>query len=235
MKNLILTPILLFLLCAVTNAQPRVVEKTFKVSKAATIDLDLRFGKHIKIEAWNKNEVSFQAVIEINSGRLNDALLLDYTQDEMGLSISADYDKERIKDGRRIDCPDRRYASYSWNDNGDHYVVCSEITYELMVPHQADLDIESISADIELSGVTGPVRAKSISGFVDVSWSEQQGADLSLKTISGEAYSNLENLMFRNKKDHPPLVGYELRGKIGKGGPLVRLESISGDIYLRRQ
>jgi hypothetical protein len=227
-------PLLLCLYASLAQAQPRVVEKTFRLDGSRNIDLNLRFGDHIKISSWDKDEVAFRAVIEINGGHLNDALVLNYTEDQSGLSILADYNEERLKDGRQVDCSDERYSSFSWN-NGDGHVVCSEITYELKVPRRADLEVESISADIELLGLAGPVHAKSISGFVDLSWPDRWGAELSLKTISGEAYSNLDDLEFLNKKEHTPLVGYELRGKIGGGGPLVHLESISGDIYLRKQ
>ena len=235
MKKLILIVVTSFLFGTNAQAQPRVVEKTFSVESTATLDINLRFGDRIRVEAWEKDEVSFRAVIEINSGKLNDALVLEFGGDESNLDISTDFDEDRLKAGRRRDCPEN-YSYYRWNDDDDeHHVVCSDIVYELKVPRGADLNVESISADIELLGLAGPVHAKSISGFVDLSWPEQQGADLSLKTISGEAYSNLENIEFLNKKEFASVVGYELRGKIGKGGPLVYLESISGDLFLRKK
>ncbi|MGK7371730.1 MAG: hypothetical protein ACNS64_16075, partial [Candidatus Halalkalibacterium sp. M3_1C_030] len=96
------------------------------------------------------------------------------------------------------------------------------------------LNVESISSNIELIGLKGPVNAKSISGFVDLSWAETNSADLSVKTISGEVYSGLDQLSLSNRKGDAPLVGYEIRGSIGSGGPRVSLESISGNIYLRK-
>jgi hypothetical protein len=56
-----------------------------------------------------------------------------------------------------------------------------------------------------------------------------------MKTISGEVYSGLDKLAMINQKGSVPLVGYELHGSIGSGGPRVDLESISGDIYLRKE
>lgn len=224
----------ILMLTAPSLSQQRVVERTFAVSSQERIDLDLKFGKTITVKAWDKNEVSFGAVIEINNGKLNEALILDFEESKNGLTVSADYDKQLIKQGRRKDCPDRHYSTYSWNDDGDHYAVCSNIAYEIFVPRKTDLNIKSISSDIELIGMQGPVRAKSISGFVDLSWPERQGAELSMKTISGEVYSGLDNLTLTNRKEDVPLVGYELRGSIGTGGPRVSLESISGNIYVRK-
>lgn len=227
--------IFLFILAGSSQAQQRVVEKNFSVDNHGKIDLDLKFGQAITVKAWDRDEVSFRALIEINSGRLNDALMLEFEEENEGLSVVADYDKERIEEGKPEDCPERRYSTYSWNDNGSHTVVCSNIVYEIFVPRNANLSVESISSDIELISLQGPIKAKSISGFVDLSWPERRGAELSMKTISGEVFSGLENLTLNNRKRGVPLVGYQLRGSIGSGGPRVSLESISGNIYVRKE
>lgn len=234
-NNLTLLGLLIgLLISAQAHAQRRVEEKSFNVLTNQKVKLDLKFGDHIIVKAWDKKEVSFKAVIEINGGKLNDALLLSYAdKDPKELRIGADFDKERIKAGKCGDCSGN--STFSWNNHGNGYVICSHITYEIYVPRSADVDVESISSDIELAGLDGPVYAKTISGFVDLSWSERRGADISMKTISGEAYSDLDNLGFRNKKDTPPIVGYELLGTVGRGGPNLHLESISGNIYLRKE
>lgn len=215
--------------------QQRIVEQTFEIGSKDKVELDLKFGNTITVTGWDKETVSFRAVIEINGGRLNDALLLDFDEQQDELGISADFDEDRTRQGRRGDCPDRRYASYFSNDdNGSYSVLCSDITYQIMVPEGIDLRIESISSDIELIGVTGPIRAKSISGFVDLSWPAGAGAELSMETVTGEVYSGLDNLKLLNKKESAPLVGYKLRGSLLNGGALVQLESVSGNIYLRK-
>jgi hypothetical protein len=77
------------------------------------------------------------------------------------------------------------------------------------------------------------VDATSISGDVDVSWPAAQGADLNLKTISGEVYAD-PAVTFSNLKERT-YVGYELHGNLGTGGPLVTLHSVSGDVFFRKQ
>lgn len=232
MKKLTLLVAFVFGFIIQTTVQSRVVERTFAIDRDDQINLDLRFGEIITIKSWNRNDVSFKADIEINQGKLNDALLLDFDHENGRLEIDADYDEQMLKKGSCGDCPDSNYTRYNWN-NGDGYVVCSKITYEIFVPRNADLNVESISGDIELVDLVGPIRAKSISGFVDLSWPSGRSANIDIKTVSGEAYTNLDELQFNNQKSMP-MVGYDLKGRIGDGGPRVSLESVSGNIYLRR-
>lgn len=214
------------------DAQQRIVEKALSAGSNDHIKLNLQFGEYITIKGWDKNEVSFRAVVEINSGKLNDAFVANYVEDNQGVRIETDFNQTKLEGGRASDCPEDRYNSYSWNDG--HQIICSNITFEVYVPRNSDLELETISADIELFDLEGPIEAQSISGYVDLSWPEMNGADISMETVTGEAYSNLDNLTFNNEQEELPLVGYELRGTIGSGGPRIRLESVSGDLYLRK-
>lgn len=234
---LLITAILMIFFTTINSAeaQHRIIEKTLQADSNRKVRLNLKFGESIIVKGWDKKEVFFRAVVEINGGRLNDAFVADFYENGQGVRIVTDFDKDRLEDGRVQDCPDRRYHSYSWNHNGDNKMICSNITFEIYVPENSDLELETIAADVELYDLNGPIDAKSISGYVDLSWPVRKGADISMKTISGEAYSDLDNLTFRNRKEHFPHVGYELRGAIGSGGPLVRMESVSGDLYLRKK
>jgi hypothetical protein len=96
------------------------------------------------------------------------------------------------------------------------------------------LTLRTVSGDVKLSNLgRSPVDATSISGNVDVSWPATQGADLNLKTISGEVYAD-PAVTFSNLKERT-YVGYELHGNLGSGGPLVTLHSVSGDVFFRKQ
>ena len=96
------------------------------------------------------------------------------------------------------------------------------------------LTLRTVSGDVKLSNLgQSPVDATSISGDVDVSWPATQGADLNLKTISGEVYAD-PAVTFSNLKERV-YVGYELHGSLGSGGPLVTLHSVSGDVFFRKQ
>jgi hypothetical protein len=96
------------------------------------------------------------------------------------------------------------------------------------------LTLRTVSGDVKISNLgRNPVDATSISGDVDVSWPATQGADLNLKTISGEVYAD-PAVTFSNLKERT-YVGYELHGNLGTGGPLVTLHSVSGDVFFRKQ
>ncbi|WP_347159502.1 DUF4097 family beta strand repeat-containing protein [Pontibacter chitinilyticus] len=233
MKKVFILSLLWFAFTTGLQAQPKTVQKTLAVPANKKVELQLKFGDKIKISAWDKPEASVKLTYEINGGNLNDALLLDFNSDKESARVNVDLDKDLMKTGKAEDCPGDSSFSY-YSENGDHSYTCATINYEIFVPRDADLKVETISGNIELSGLTGPVDAKSISGFVDMSLPQKKGAAVSLKTITGEVYSDL-NIDFTNKREEAPMVGYELTGKVNGGGSPISLESISNDIYLRRQ
>jgi hypothetical protein len=230
-KIFILTILYSFIFLSASFAQ-KIIEKTLPYNKDQKIDMNLKFGDHIQVNAWDKKEVFIKAVIEINSGKLNDALIMNFTSDKDAIRVLADFDKQLIKQGRREDCPTTEDGSFRGYYDGNNY-VCSTITYQVFIPKGASLDIETISANIDLKEVTGPVHAKSISGYVDMNWPARQGASVAMKTITGEVYSDLD-INFLNKKDTPQIVGYLLKGTVNGGGPDVHLESISNNVFLRK-
>jgi len=233
MKKLFILSLIWFSFTIGLQAQSKTVERTLAVPANKKVDLKLTFGNNIKITAWDKNEASFKITYEINGGKLNDALLLNFKADNQRARAEVDLDKELMKNGRPEDCPGN-YNSSTMQLDGKHTVTCTNINYEIFVPRDADLTVETINGDIELRGLTGPVQAKSISGFVDMNWSQKKGATVSLETITGEVYSDL-GIDFLNEKEEAPMVGYELKGNVNGGGSQINLESISNDIYFRKQ
>ncbi|MDO1447651.1 hypothetical protein Q0590_15380 [Rhodocytophaga aerolata] len=211
----------------------KVVEKTFPLANDGKVHMNLKFGNTILVKAWDKNEVSFKATIDINNGKLNDALVLTFDATNQEVRALAEYDKELVKTGKREDCPEEKYSSWNHYRDGSSSYLCSTITYELTVPRNAVLSIESINANIELKDVAGPVVAKTINGFVDMNWPQNKSSDISMKTINGELYSDLD-IEFLNKKNKNPQVGYLLKGTVKGGGTAIHLESINSDIYLRK-
>lgn len=97
------------------------------------------------------------------------------------------------------------------------------------------VNVRSVSGDVKLNQLSGSaVEAVSVSGDVDLAWPPTKAAELSLKSISGEVYAD-PAVTFSNLKQRS-YVGYQLHGSFGQGsGPLVKLESVSGDIFFRKQ
>ncbi|GAB3249893.1 hypothetical protein GCM10027347_07300 [Larkinella harenae] len=232
MKKLFLL-LLTSLLLAPAFAQ-KIIDKKFPFSNQQLVNLNLRFADSIQVRYWDKAEVSVRIAVTVNNGRLNDALLVESNTTATEISLKTDFDREMLKEGKAEDCPGKEATWRSGKTNGQYHYVCSTINYQVFLPRQAKLRIESINGNIAIEGATEAVFAKTISGFVDLNWAGTKGANLALKTITGEVYSDL-TIDFKNKRQQNPMVGYLLEGTVNGGGPEVRLESISNNVYVRRK
>ncbi len=206
------------------------------VPASKKVNLNLKFGNEVKVTAWDKKDAYVKVTYEINGGKLNQAFQLNFTPGNDQLKVTADLDHELLKNSNvEGDCPDgqgRTFASYK---NGKiNKGACTRIDYEIFLPRDARLTLETINGDVELRGFTGPINAKSISGFVDMDWPSQQGAAVSLKTITGEVFSDV-SLTYAEKQQEAPVIGSAVSGKVNGGGSAIHLESISNNIYFRKK
>ena len=232
MKKILLSAIICAV-CGPAFAQ-KIIDKKLPYESGKTVNLNLRFGDSIQVRYWDKPEVSVHMSVKINQNKLNDAFLVTTSTTSDEIILKTDFDKEKIKEGKGEDCPGQK-SSWSSDDSGkNRYYVCSEINYQVTLPRQARLKLETISGNIDIQGATAGVAAKTISGYVDMTWPKSKGANVAVKTITGEVYSDLD-IDFGNKKEKNPIVGYLLEGKINGGGPDVKLESISNNVYLRKK
>lgn len=228
----------LFLLSILFLVKPafaqKMITKTLPLASSQAVHLNLKFGDTIQVRYWDKPEVSVRIAVTINSNKLNDAFLFETTSDAQAVNVKTDFDYEKIKQGKAEDCPGTRSGRHNTTIYGDSHSVCSTINYKIILPRKAALHVETISGNIAIQGATSPVWAKSISGFVDLSWPGSKGANVAMKTITGEAFSDL-TIDFKSKRQKHPIVGYLLEGTLLSGGPEIRLESISNDVYLRKE
>lgn len=238
MKKLLLFALLFVKACTLLLGQ-KIVEETYKLPESNRVSMNLKFADSIKVTSWDKDEIQIKAVILINNGKLNEAFTMKVDKSGGELEIITDFDKELMKQGRIEDC--EQYVSRSGNsyttrkgvnwNNGT--MICSDIYFEIKVSNKVDFRLETISGNIEIRGFAGKLFAKTISGFVDLTWKASRGANLEMKTITGDVFSNLDVALENKKKN--PVVSYELKGKVNGGGVPIHLESISGDVYLRKE
>ncbi|MBO0939593.1 hypothetical protein J2I47_23790 [Fibrella sp. HMF5335] len=229
MKTLLLP--LLLLVVAPAFSQ-KIIQKTLPYTSGQLVDLNLRYGDSIQVRYWDKPDVSIRVSVLINNGKLNDALLVETSSTDQALKVSTDFDQKLLKQANDDDCPYQSGVAQN-RYNGNHNSVCLDIDYQVILPRNARLKIETISGNIDIKGASEAVSAKTISGYVDMSWPTAKGVNLAMKTITGEVYSDLD-IDFKGKKQKNPIVGYLLEGAANGGGPTVRLESISNNIYLRK-
>ncbi len=209
--------------------QPEKIERTFSWSADKKLEMNLKFAEEILIEGWDKNEVEFKASVEIAGGLGNEYHEINFEETGNRVIVWSNLEDRNWKNLRYADCEKEQMF---WS--GDHGRVCMEVYYSIKVPRSALIELETITGDIEIKGFSGDIRAKSISGFVDLSWNQQTGATLAMKTVTGELYSNLD-IDFTTPRKEAPYVGYEMKGLIAGGGPRINLQSVSNDIFLRRK
>ncbi|UYZ62824.1 DUF4097 domain-containing protein [Hymenobacter weizhouensis] len=216
-------------------AAQSVIEKNAPVPAGQAVTLDLKHATTIRVRPATDGQLRVRATVSINQNKLNDAFELDLTPAGNGLRVASDLNKKRLEQAKPGDCPANGTMYYgTWNGNKQNSApVCADIVFEVTVPAATDLRISTISGDIDVQGLTGELQAKSISGFVDVSWPAARAASVALKTITGEVYTD-QDVAFVNRQENP-IVGYEVKGTLAGGtGPALRLESISGDVFFRR-
>ncbi|MBC6990598.1 DUF4097 family beta strand repeat-containing protein [Hymenobacter sp. BT491] len=115
------------------------------------------------------------------------------------------------------------------------------------------LEIAMTGDNAKLLNVSGPVVANSVSGDITVRYSSMQSqpssisvvsgdldvtmpanakANLSLRSVSGEIYTDFD--LAPNKGDLHRIGGQTITGNINGGGSAVSLKTVSGDIFVRK-
>jgi hypothetical protein len=216
MKNILVITLLCMLACS-AGAQ-KIVEKQVDLSPGATIRLNIQIADSIKIITWNKSTAYVKASINVNDNKNND----DY-------KVTFDGGGSNFEMKSKFEFPNGRGCCGNCNCNCDCH---NDIYAEIYVPENTDVIVETINGNITISGKLASVRAKSISGFVDVAVSPQLKADVSLSTITGTMYSDLD--LQTDDKDLRHVGGTKIAKTLNGGGKLFHLETISGDIFLRK-
>lgn len=226
MKKVIL--ILAFLLISGLCFSQKIIEKNFTVGKNHNIELNFDFADNIKITTWNKNEVYCRVSVLINGGEDNNAYRLLTDKNGNALSLKSEYDDlKKLAKVHTKNCED---GNHSYCVDGK--TVCMDIQYELKIPGDASLNVNTISGNIEIPEYATTINAKSISGFIDIGIAENSHATLKLNTITGEIFTDLD-IEYQNQAKHK-IVGQSIEGKLNSGGNGISLETISGNIYLRK-
>ena len=224
-----------FLLLVVLAARPaaaqKIIEKTAPVAAGQRVFLDLRQATSIRVRPGAAGQMSLKATVSINQNRLNDALQLTVAPTAEQLRVTADFDQEMLRKARPGDC-----AGYNGHGRNLWFgqQVCDDISYEIMLPADVALRVFTYSGNVDIVGFSNAIEAKSLSGFIDVTWPDTRGAALSLKTLNGEVYTD-QDIAFSTALRRNPDFGYWLQGTLRGSGPVVKLESISSDVYFRKR
>jgi hypothetical protein len=226
MKNSLLIALMMTAILP-AHAQ-KIIEKHFDLSANGFVSMNFQISDSIRIITWAKNEVYVKSSIDVNDNKNNDDYMMTFNETGSTVNITA-----RLETSGR-GCGGGNDSAAKTRGN---YCCCcctSNIYHEIYIPENTNFSVETINGNIVISGKTAEIRARSISGFIDLAISPGRAAELTMKTITGNMYSNFElsSTSRRIKQVGGGSVSAELNGG---GGKPIDLETISGNIFFRKE
>ena len=199
-----------WLCCSSINAQ-QIIEKHMDFSGKESLSLKIQIADSINLQTWNKNEVYIKASVNINEDKDNEAYITSF--DETGKTVVVDaHFKDKYFKGKNNCCNE------------------TDIYWQIFMPEKTRFSVETINADVTITGQTRGMNVKSISGDIDLTEPASKQADIDFSTISGTMYSNHELALSKLHSGIP----LKITEKLNNGGDPIKLETISGDIFFRK-
>jgi DUF4097 and DUF4098 domain-containing protein YvlB len=221
----------LFLALVLTAILPAraqlVIEKHINLPADGAVTMNFQISDSIRIVTWKKSEVYIRSSIDINDNKDNDQYKMSFEETAGVVEIRGKLAWEK---GRGCWNSDSGSAG-----NGNCCCNCrSRIIHDVYIPENTDFSVETINGNIVISGNTGRVKAHSISGYIDLAIAPQRAASLTMRTITGTMYSNVDFPAESGKPRH--VGGGSVSAELnGGGGKRIDLETISGDIFFRKE
>jgi len=231
--------ILAFLLLTNIGFAQKIIEKNINYSNQS-IEVDVKFANKIEVKTWDKSTIYFKASIYTEDEKFQELYKLDIDTSNSNIYITSK--AEPVYKAYRKDCldknPNRKKNCYNTGD-------LTEFNYTIYIPKNAQFRISSINGDltseiiegdftadlingdIEITKYAGNLDLSTINGEIDL---KMINVDLVAETIHGDIYAD-EKLKFTSKDRH---VGQKIYGIIDKATNRLRLNTINGNMYLRR-
>lgn len=228
----ILTVLIAIILGVFSAGQEKIVEKKINTKTNTELDLNFKFADDIQINTWNKNEVFVKVSVNINDNKDNDAFKIETETSGNKIIIKSDienmdeicmneYKLEKDEDGNCV-------------VNNCHLEL--DLNFEVFIPNGTSiLSIETINGNIILNEVESEMEIKTITGFIDYTINQNANFCITMKTITGEFFTDLDLKIEGDKDKVTHLAGQEIKASLNRGGTNLNLETISGNVYLRRK
>jgi len=198
-------------LCFGTIQAQQIIEKNMDFSGKESLSLKIQIADSINLQTWNKNEVYIKASVNINENKDNEAYITSF--DETGKTVVVDaHFKDKYFKGKNNCCNE------------------TDIYWQIYMPEKTKFSVETINANVTITGQTREMNVKSISGDIDLTEPASKQADIDFSTISGTMYSNHELALSKLHSGIP----LKITEKLNNGGDPIKLETISGDIFFRK-
>jgi hypothetical protein len=216
-----------FLIVQTVLAQSALFEKTYPFTDQL-LDVDMELGTELTVKSWSRKEISVKITYQVNDGKDNEALRIDVDDYKNRLSLDVELDKTKLRD--LDDCCCQTGQRGRW-DNGRN--SCVEIKVEVMIPSTAEIRVQTVTADVTIEGMVSDIDVETVTGVIDLTWQDKAGAEISLKTVTGSLYTNME-IETKRDKGLPGISSRNVKGTFKDGEKEVRLESVTGAIYFRK-
>jgi hypothetical protein len=213
----------------------KIIEKNLNFNNQY-VEADLKFASEIKVQTWDKNTVYFKADIATKEGKFLESykVNIQQTSDKISILFEAEGVFEKFQEEWNLNNSNKKKRYYNTGD-------WLTFTYTLYVPKNTKLKINSINGNLSSDLIEGDFTADLINGTISI---KKYTGTLDLTTINGEIDLRMVNanlvaetihgdkeLKFSFEDRH---VGQEISGTIAEGKNTLRLNTISGNMYLRR-
>lgn len=198
-------------LCFGSIQAQKIVEKHIDFSGKESLSLNIQIADSINLKTWNKNEVYIKASININENKDNEAYVTSFDEAGNTVVVNAKF-QDKYFNGKNNCCNE------------------TDIYWQIYMPDKTKFSVETINANITITGQTKEMNVKSISGYIDLTEPPNKQADIDFSTVSGRMYSNHELALSKLHRGVP----LKITERLNEGGDPIKLETISGDIYFRK-
>ncbi|MGY2133597.1 DUF4097 family beta strand repeat-containing protein [Hymenobacter sp. HD11105] len=252
-KTLILT------LCYLLAASPALLAQEYKLKlngKTNKIVLDMQ-GAEVKLEGYNGNELIIRGNGYEPAPKRAEGLRAVYNAAEdntrIGLSVTEKDNTVRIVQASRkstdyvIRVPRQASVVFNQNQFGGGDFRATDINGDVEANMKTgDAELLNMGGGVVANSVSGNVTVRYsavgkspsaisiVSGDVDVTMPANSKTTLQLRTISGEVYTDFDISMGKDAGDLRRVGGQTVGGSVNGGGTNVSLQSVSGDIFVRK-
>jgi DUF4097 and DUF4098 domain-containing protein YvlB len=220
--------------------------QTYAVTADGRVELE-NINGDVHISTWDQNQVKVDAVkyadskdqlaeahIEVDSGKDYVAIRTRYSDhDHWGMHNNPASVEYTLTVPRSVHLDEIKLINGALDVSG----VAGEVRASCI---NGRLEAHNLSGRADLSTINGhldakfdrlsasPIELKSVNGYVELTIPSDSKAEIEANTISGAIDNDFGLHVNRHR-----MVGRDLRGELGDGGPHIKLSNVNGRIEIR--
>jgi hypothetical protein len=221
------------------------LSKSIPVQPGQKINMHFDYPELVRVSTWDRNEISVQGTVSINSGENDDAFIFENSVNGNTVELRSFIKDikslpQRItvmREGQKIMFRSKADLKKYEQEHGRGYTQMTwgadiDIELEIKVPRNTETRIESVYGMVEIKDFSGPLTVEATYGGVDAALAERAAGEVVAETNYGEIFTNLDAKFsgseFKNRDFHTYVTA-----KPGNG-PKYTFESRYGNVYIRK-